>query len=1406
MGSGINRQEFDACAVYAAVRKYPDTTSPTPLWHNAIEALGAMEHRSGNLDGKSDGTGIITDLPLELWQDRLSRRSITESSHPRVSFLSLVLSLGEERHAREVLEDLGLTYGFSVWEGHWDAVDAGQGLWSTALVTDQSGSIEHWRLIEDFEVRFPGQLAAFGSKMSVLKMRVDARTLAGHAQKLWGDHFRPRVVVGHNRFSTNTTTELRRVQPFLWLAHNGEINTIGRVRREFSGLGFNPVNEGSDSQTLDRALMQFSQRFHLSLAETMRLISAPSPAVVKTWPEEWQAAYQQLEVFWPPVVQGPQALVATDGNQLVASVDALGLRPLWILETEQEIILSSEAGVVNPTAWVAEPRMIGPGEVRAWSWNEKEPVKTLDEDSVMVSLLSRFAPVAPAHHAHAVHHVQKPAAIAPGIQASDGWTRDDQEMVKAWVRTNQEPIGSLGFDGPLAALSSGITTISDYLHETVAVVTNPALDREREAEHFRLNSWLGARPFQPGASGVGPVSRLDHPWLTDSDLMEVKRMFGKHYQEISLTWPPEISELDQARAIGRKAVALVEHGATVLVLTDQPGYQDGVVTLDPVLAMGAVDQALLSHGLLRHTSVIVKSGMIRNLHDSAVLLGLGAAALVPHLLFSEAGDTLPITTLCHGLEKIFSTMGTHWLCGYGRNFSAIGLSEDVAELLGIASWASVSPENWERRRATVRQERLDAIQNGTKPRFISHFNPHVYKAAHQLTQGAIDTGQYHAMIRDRERQMPTQLRHVLVMAAKAPRRSGPVSLKVGDHALPFVISSMSFGSQGESAFRAYAEAARRLNILAMNGEGGEIPDMIGRYVPWRGHQVASGRFGINAALLNGAAYAEIKIGQGAKPGEGGHLPGKKVSEKVARARNARPGVDLISPSNNHDLYSIEDLRQLIDELKMVNPRVKVVVKVPIVPNIGTIAVGIVKAGADVITLSGFDGGTGAARAHALRHVGLPADVGVPLTHQTLVAAGVRDRVELWADGGVRAADDVIKLILLGANRVGFGTMAMVALGCTICRQCQKDTCHVGITTQIGSIEEAQARGLKRFSPQEVDTACEHLVTFFRALGQELEEGLRHLGVDSVASAVGQWQWLKQWGAKESLDFTSWLWSLAEDSESLLVARADGSTEVTSHYELPSVPVEMAPDRRLGGVFQAGRRYAGEAHGNEAIIADGVAGQGFGAFSVDGITCLAHGGAQDGVGKGALGGHIWIMKSGHLGGHAGKSLAYGAQGGVIVVQGGCDSRAGVRLAGGRVVIMGEGLPEPGKSQAWWDSALIKGFGFEYMTRGQALVLGDPGPWLASGMTGGTIYLRHDPTRGLSREYLESRLSSSARVQLESIESEDIAAIVDLLEEATKALLASHQDDTAIASLKHQVESQFLKVVPVQEQVDQQISTE
>src|SRR5436190_12894502 len=303
--------------------------------------------------------------------------------------------------------------------------------------------------------------------------------------------------------------------------------------------------------------------------------------------------------------------------------------------------------------------------------------------------------------------------------------------------------------------------------------------------------------------------------------------------------------------------------------------------------------------------------------------------------------------------------------------------------------------------------------------------------------------------------------------------------------------------------------------------------MYGRYRKWRGQQVASGRFGVSAEMLNSSYVAEIKIGQGAKPGEGGHLPGKKVSEKVASARNATPGTDLISPSNNHDLYSIEDLAELIDELKTVNPDLRVSVKVPVVPNIGTIGLGIAKAGADIITLSGFEGGTGAARQHALRHVGLPSDIGTRLVHRALMEAGIRNRVEIWADGGYRHAHDIVKLHCMGANRVAFGTLAMVSIGCTICRGCQLDTCHVGIATQIETVEQAQEHGLKKFTPQEVAGAAENCARFFSSMGEEVKHLVAELGYERAQDLVGRYDLLEQVAFADRLDLAELITPLEE---------------------------------------------------------------------------------------------------------------------------------------------------------------------------------------------------------------------------------------------------------------------------------------
>ncbi|MCL5015583.1 MAG: glutamate synthase-related protein [Firmicutes bacterium] len=1422
--------EHDACAIFAAIAKkalsdQPADQQAAPLWQIGINALRRMDHRAGWIDGRSDGTGLLVDIPRKIWDDRLKSQGVSAYSvhDSRFWVLQLVTPVSSRREFLGTLSQLLPSIGFHRILSHIELTDSVQILDSHALWYE--GDPVHteaiYAALEELEKHFAGLIASFSNSHMVLKVTEGPDTLESQLTELFGADFQPRAIIGHNRFSTNTATDLSRVQPFVGLAHNGEIDTIDRLQHEMAAHGISPIPEGSDSQNLDRLLSALVLRDKLSHAEAVRVAISPSPAIISQLPAEHQALWAKIRTIWGPYAQGPAAIVHRLGNSIVAAVDAMGLRPLWILETEDHFILSSEPGITSPDTWIHEPRVLGPGEMMAFEWTPHGEVVVVDDDKVVQRLSNRLSNVA-----------QEPKvwAAATDVNIHDpyptwfyrmnGWRKDDEQLIRTFVNDHREPIASLGFDGPLAPFSETPVNISDYLQETVAVVTNPALDREREAEHFSVTTILGARFDWRGADPtVPPVVLLDSPWINDGDVDSLKQYFSHRAVQLSLSLDTYQEELEAAAHISRQAVRAVKGGACLVILDDGPTLHNDQPGLDPLLAVAAIDKSLIEHGLRRRCALVVRSGMIRNLHDGAALLGLGANALNPYLIWNLAQEQYSAvkTVMNQGLEKIISTMGIHELQGYGRVFSAIGLPENVAQLLQVKTFAAPPYELWLELRMDHLKHRHSFRNENTRLQMIPRATNHVFKAVTKLANRSLNAREYEEHLRHVETKHPIALRHTLTFDGSQPLNDdATVSLEVGDHSLPFVISSMSFGSQGETAFRAYAEAGKRLNMLSMNGEGGEIPDMIGRYYYWRGHQIASGRFGVNTNLLNGARYAEIKIGQGAKPGEGGHLPGKKVSVKVAHARNAVPGVDLISPSNNHDLYSIEDLKELIDELKEANPELLVSVKVPVVPNIGTIAVGIVKAGADVISLSGFEGGTGAARAHALHHVGLPVDIGVPLTHSALTLAGLRDRVEIWADGGLRSAADVVRMILLGANRVGFGTLSMMALGCTACRGCQLDTCHVGITTQIESVEEAHERGLKRFIPQDYDAAVEGLVNVFKGLAEGVRMHLRTLGFHSAQDAVGQMHLLRQTAAQDRVGYETFLAELSEmvQQDELVAEGGNQAVGILAKPDLRRTSMRILRNSRSIGTNVSGQRIRYKDLKTPIVNpVERVAGQGFGAFLSHGVHLIAHGGAQDGVGKGASGGLIAVVKAPnnqgrYYGGHVGKSMAYGAQAGTFIVQGGADARAGIRLAGADVIILGEGIPSPKYSRSSWECAAIKGFGFEYMTRGRGLVLGDPGPWLASGMTGGVIYLLHDPEEGLSHSYLAQRLARSAKVTLLPITANDVRDIHTLLDPAVRALTATKQHEalSRIHSIMSQAQERFLKVVPASEQMDPSISTE
>ncbi|MCY0870426.1 MAG: glutamate synthase-related protein, partial [Firmicutes bacterium] len=723
----------------------------------------------------------------------------------------------------------------------------------------------------------------------------------------------------------------------------------------------------------------------------------------------------------------------------------------------------------------------------------------------------------------------------------------------------------------------------------------------------------------------------------------------------------------------------VAQGAVLILADDRLALHDGACPIDPALVVATADAVLrrlrLPSGASarRRCSIAVRSGAVRNLHDVMVLIGLGADAICPYLYLEAAwaqGGWKGIENACDalhkGIEKVISTLGIHELRGYDRLFSAIGLAPDVALRLGVESRHAAGREVGTLAAfEELTRSRVRALADGEgKPARGYQLWPRIWKAAHDAAAGHTDHRAFTDKLRALEQSQPISLRHLLdVSGTRATVDPRTVDLSVGEHALPFVISSMSFGSQGEAAFRAYAEAAQALDMVSLNGEGGEIPDMLGKYARHRGHQIASGRFGVNAALCNSADLLEIKIGQGAKPGEGGHLPGSKVSAQVARARSAQVGTDLISPSNNHDIYSIEDLAQMIAELKAVNTMAKVAVKVPVVPGIGTIAVGIAKAGADVITLSGYDGGTGAARAHALRHVGLPVEMGVRRAHVALCEAGLRDRVELWCDGGMKSGLDAAKMMLLGANRVGFGTMAMVAIGCTGCRACHTDTCHVGIATQIASVDEAVARGLRAFTAVDPALAVEQLCRFFTAIAGELRDVLATVGATSAQAVVGQSSLLRQVRGSSRLDLSD----LLEPVQVRTLGMASTAVVDTGERLIGAVAA--------GASARAQVRQAAAAPVCQETVHTGIAGAGFGIYNVADKRLQARGGAQDAVGKSASGGRVTVLRASNgrgqwLGGCVGKGLAYGAQSGLFIVQGDADARAGIRLSGADVIIGGE----------------------------------------------------------------------------------------------------------------------------------------
>ena len=1378
------------------------------------------------------------------------------------------------------------------------------------------------QLERELEVHFP----SFSAHSVVYKVQGTIEILRRYYPELRDPDYASAITMGHARYSTNTNPIFERAQPFNLIGHNGEFNTISRFRLESEMLDIPMIDAGSDSQDVDRTIYALCMRNGLDLIEAMEHIFPPFEHDLIQNAPEIHEMYSEIRQSFGPFAQGPAAVVARLGNECVFSVDALGLRPLWFGETEKEYFITSERGVYALDSMSVSPKPMAPGEKIAMTVNTGQPIKVMDHPSIQQYVYSRYrernpySPAAagiwlgdeassptqapPAHPLHPggnggqqlqtatapvallerepapmktatkLPWADAPVKVNAAVMAGFGWERYHVEIVSSLSQNAKEQIGSLGWDGPLAALSNTRANLADFFKETIAVVTNPSIDREREQAQFSSQVLIGCRPeIAAGRNDDATLIRLQIPLLLDAIpefddidfvreqaakqgtmlLEDLANVFDAKLAIFSMGCPMDTTVDEAVEALQSRAVDAVRQGAQCLILDDSHIARGEELYIDPLLAVAAVDKALrqtdTAPNLRRRAGIIVRSGALRDLHDLAICLSLGANAIVPYAMYAVGLGTAPrgsrrplvaehveralgntLEAIRAGLQKITSTVGCHELRGYGHSFSSIGLSRNIANILGTPNyfgstgrgltWTSVY-EDAQARAQEFRGEARARLKNPER------FYPKMWKKAEAVAHGELQFDSYTETLLGLEAKMPVSLRHILGLK-EGDEEIAPeeVDISIKGYDMPVLISAMSFGSQGELAYRSYAEAAHLLNIICMNGEGGEIHDLLGRHPRNRGQQVASGRFGVNIDFLNAADYIEIKIGQGAKPGEGGHLPGYKVTEQIAAVRSTTPGVGLISPSNNHDLYSIEDLAQLIDELKTANPQAKVSVKLPVVPGIGIIAVGVAKAGADIITITGYTGGTGAARAHALRHVGLPAEIGVWLAHRHLIESGLRDDVEIWVDGGMKSGRDVIKMVCLGANRVGFATLAMVALGCTICRGCQDGTCHVGITTHVKTKEEAEKRSFKAFRPFEERGSPHSIVHMFDALADDIRKWLAKMGIGDLQEIVGRADLLYQRSHHDRIDLSRLLKPVPSAEKTpaqpggrrVTRPRNTVSKQITDivteyvgkgEYELTYDDEQvMAMDRALGTHLAGAIKRKDVPHTdriraiNLSFSNSAIPGNGLAAFIDDPVNVLVEGGAQDGVGKCAAGSKVAILKGlnhngRRLDGSVGKSFAYGAQGGLFIVQGDADTRACIRMSGADVVFGGEiSQPLNDSLGGLGARANLKGYAFEYMTSGRALVLGDPGPWMCAGMTGGVVYQRVQPAMGLTVDAIRHRLAAGSVVEIQPLDEDGEEDLRELLNAYIRTLEENHQSKAAepLYALLRKPADHFVKIAP------------
>ena len=1224
-------------------------------------------------------------------------------------------------------------------------------------------------------------IVSLSSRIIVYKGMLSSTQVREYFPDLTQPYFTSGIALVHSRFSTNTFPTWSLAQPFRVLAHNGEINTIRGNRAWMEAResvlatpeipdikAIRPiVQKGmSDSASLDNVL-EFFMMSGMSLPHAMAMLVPESFNDKNPISEDLKAFYEYHSILMEPW-DGPAALLFTDGRYAGGMLDRNGLRPARYLITKTGMmVVASEAGVIS----------FEPNEIQ--EKGRLQPGKMLLVDTVEgkimydAELKQELAAARPYRQWLSENRIELDTLksgrkVERQVRDHDimlrnfGYTREDIErIIIPMCTTGSEPTASMGNDTPLAVLSEKPQLLFNYFRQQFAQVTNPAIDPIREELVMSLTEYIGAVGMQillPDERHCKMV-RLPHPVLNNTQLDILCNIRYKGFKTVKL---PMLFEASKGRAglqaslngLCKDAEQAVDDGVNYIILSDR-GVDSGHAAIPSLLAVSAVHHYLISVQKRVQTALIVESGEIREVMHAALLLGYGASAINPYMAFSildslvkageiqmdyETAEKNYIKAVCKGLYKIMSKMGISTIRSYrgAKIFEAVGLSEELLRTYFNTPVSTIGGIG-------LKEIAADCIRfhdSGFRPEEPLGLLPHTGQFSYrkdgekhawnpetistlQLATRTGDYGKFKEFTRlADEKDSPIFLRDFFKF------RKNPVPIDevepVEDIVRHFVTGAMSFGAISKEAHEALALAMNSLGSRSNTGEGGEdnvrfTETVDGISLNSKTKQIASGRFGVTAEYLVNADEIQIKVAQGAKPGEGGQLPGFKVDGIIARTRHSIPGISLISPPPHHDIYSIEDLAQLIFDLKNVNPKALISVKLVSESGVGTIAAGVAKAKADIIVISGAEGGTGASPASSMRYAGISPEIGLSETQQTLVLNGLRGQVRLQTDGQLKTGKDIIAMALLGAEEFAFGTTVLIVLGCVMMRKCHSNTCPVGVATQDPGLRK-HFRGHYRY-----------VANYFRFLAQEVREYLAEMGFRKLEDIVGRTDLIEivpgRKGSKaEKLDF------------SRILAKADGTCPLFNtspqHHDIDHVRdrdiIEAAAeaiekqkeisleyaiantDRAVGAMLSGtvAARYGEAGLPSETINVKfkGSAGQSFGAFLAHGISFRLEGEANDYLGKGLSGGMISVkppVRSDFDAGKntiAGNTLLYGATGGEVYINGRAGERFAVRNSGAIAVVEGVG-----------DHCC------EYMTGGRVVVLGDTGRNFAAGMSGGLAYV-------------------------------------------------------------------------------------